>query len=374
MIFQIILFGFIFGYAMQIAKLNKFNAFAGAGTLESNTLMKAFLLAVGIGIFLVMLLVDMQLADLNIKRLYLLSVLAGALLFGVGLALVGYCPLSLAISVGQGAIDALFGIAGGLTGGFVASLIIMPILPYMGPHFTEISLYSIKDDYPWLFYSVAVVLGLGLIWLAFYANKKKKSFGPQWIWSGILLAFLSAGSLTYMVMGRAVGASAAYSWLVSRTTFLQEGIYYQFTQMQGRWEFYFLIGAFMSGLVISLLRGKFKLQWKHWLWAKFKKEGGYNERMFYAFLGGFFMILGARVAGGCTIGHVLAGQMQLALSSFVFTLTAVFSFLLMSFIFYNTGPEFIMGPIRKPREFLKELVRRGKALRAKATEQEEMTD
>jgi uncharacterized membrane protein YedE/YeeE len=42
-----------------------------------------------------------------------------------------------------------------------------------------------------------------------------------------------------------------------------------------------------------------------------------------AFIGGFLILFGARLAGGCTSGHIISGMTQLALSSAIFT-AAVF--------------------------------------------------
>lgn len=41
-----------------------------------------------------------------------------------------------------------------------------------------------------------------------------------------------------------------------------------------------------------------------------------------AFAGGFLLLFGARMAGGCTSGHVLSGVSQLAVSSILFMVTA----------------------------------------------------
>ncbi len=37
-----------------------------------------------------------------------------------------------------------------------------------------------------------------------------------------------------------------------------------------------------------------------------------------AFLGGFIVLYGARLAGGCTSGHMMSGMMQTALSGYIF--------------------------------------------------------
>ena len=43
------------------------------------------------------------------------------------------------------------------------------------------------------------------------------------------------------------------------------------------------------------------------------------KRFLVAFLGGFIVLYGARLAGGCTSGHMMSGVMQTALSGYLFT-------------------------------------------------------
>lgn len=42
------------------------------------------------------------------------------------------------------------------------------------------------------------------------------------------------------------------------------------------------------------------------------------RRYLNAFLGGFLIIFGARLAGGCTSGHIISGMTQLSVSAFIF--------------------------------------------------------
>lgn len=46
------------------------------------------------------------------------------------------------------------------------------------------------------------------------------------------------------------------------------------------------------------------------------------KRYLAAFAAGFVVIFGARLAGGCTSGHMMSGIMQMALSGFLFTIAA----------------------------------------------------
>ena len=49
-----------------------------------------------------------------------------------------------------------------------------------------------------------------------------------------------------------------------------------------------------------------------------------TRRYIDAFLGGFLLLFGARLAGGCTSGHIISGMTQLAVSSTIFA-AAVFA-------------------------------------------------
>lgn len=51
--------------------------------------------------------------------------------------------------------------------------------------------------------------------------------------------------------------------------------------------------------------------------------------------GGFVMILGARLAGGCTSGHGISGSLQLALSGWLFFICIFASGLVAAFLLYG---------------------------------------
>lgn len=46
------------------------------------------------------------------------------------------------------------------------------------------------------------------------------------------------------------------------------------------------------------------------------------KRFAVAFVGGFIVLYGARLAGGCTSGHMMSGMMQTAVSGYIFALGA----------------------------------------------------
>jgi uncharacterized membrane protein YedE/YeeE len=60
------------------------------------------------------------------------------------------------------------------------------------------------------------------------------------------------------------------------------------------------------------------------------------KRDMAAFGGGVLLLFGARLAGGCTSGHMISGISQLALSSFLFGVTAFGAAILMAHFLYRT--------------------------------------
>ena len=53
------------------------------------------------------------------------------------------------------------------------------------------------------------------------------------------------------------------------------------------------------------------------MWAQ-TFGGSQAKRFLAAFVGGVLLLFGARLAGGCTSGHMISGMSQLAVSSFIF--------------------------------------------------------
>jgi uncharacterized membrane protein YedE/YeeE len=69
-------------------------------------------------------------------------------------------------------------------------------------------------------------------------------------------------------------------------------------------------------------------------WEKYRGTSKIN-RSIWAFIGGFILIFGARMAGGCTSGHIISGGMQLAVSSLVFAVFVFISLLITGRVFYR---------------------------------------
>jgi uncharacterized membrane protein YedE/YeeE len=85
------------------------------------------------------------------------------------------------------------------------------------------------------------------------------------------------------------------------------------------WETMLVLGAFLGGALAAWLTRKPSLEVPS-LWVQ-RFGADRRKRYLVAFVGGFIMLFGARLAGGCTSGHMISGVSQLALSSFIFAVT-----------------------------------------------------
>jgi uncharacterized membrane protein YedE/YeeE len=83
------------------------------------------------------------------------------------------------------------------------------------------------------------------------------------------------------------------------------------------WYLMLLVGVFLGALLSAWLSGDRPRISVQPLW-RWRFGDSAVKRFVFAFLGGAVMVLGARLAGGCTSGHGISGTLQLAVSSWVF--------------------------------------------------------
>lgn len=327
-------FGLLFGGILQYARLNKFNTISGLAVGKDFAVAKAILIAIGAGAILVNLEIGFGFASFHTKPLILGGIILGGLIFGSGMAILGYCPGTIPVSAGEGSVDAAVGIAGGLFGGLVYTILLPFFKGILGP---DLGNFTLKTAFPettaWFYVSV-FILGGFFIALSFWIHKKEKTNDIKWVVSGIALAVLNAIIILQSVSDRPIGASTTYPYAIDSVFGLTNNDYFSKIQAPGHWELIFLAGAFISGLLFSLFRKDFKFVLIHDNWKKYKGNSNTN-RIVWAFAGGFLIIVGARMAGGCTSGHILSGGMQLALSSFVFAIFVFTGLLVTGRFFYG---------------------------------------
>lgn len=87
------------------------------------------------------------------------------------------------------------------------------------------------------------------------------------------------------------------------------------------YSFVFVVAMIIGGAVSVMLRGGIDKGERgvHALWrANFGDSP--VKRYIAAFVGGFVVLYGARLAGGCTSGHMMSGIMQTSLSGYIFAI------------------------------------------------------
>ena len=100
------------------------------------------------------------------------------------------------------------------------------------------------------------------------------------------------------------------------------------------WQMMLVVGLFVGALVSSLLGRSRHVEHVPALWAS---RFGPSKAVRYggAFLGGMLVLVGARLAGGCTSGHGITGGMQFAVSSWLFIVTFILAGLGTAFALYG---------------------------------------
>ena len=107
----------------------------------------------------------------------------------------------------------------------------------------------------------------------------------------------------------------------------------------GSWEGVMLLGALIGGFFMSVFVTKtFRISVMPVLWKE-RKNASVKSRLIWSFIAGFMMIVGARMAGGCTSGHFLSGGTQLAVSSLLFGGVVMVSLIITGRFFYNKKGE-----------------------------------
>lgn len=169
----------------------------------------------------------------------------------------------------------------------------------------------------------------------------------SWLKGGVALGLLSAFAfLTYKPLGVSTSYPRTVALLLNPIApeFVAENAYFQRVAPIVDWQLMLVIGIVIGGFIASRVvarldaanakRGGSSAQSGPVL-ATAGEGGGCairttdgggldSRRKWRAFLGGFLILFGARLADGCTSGHVITGMTQLATASFLFA-AAVFA-------------------------------------------------
>lgn len=140
--------------------------------------------------------------------------------------------------------------------------------------------------------------------------------------AGVLIGLLQIPA--FLVIDTALGASSSYvtvggviaSWIDPAILDVDYVARHVAATAKNWWQVAFVgsvaIGAFLSSRLSGARRQPISPIWRRALGSASR-----GRRYAVAFAAGFLMLLGARIADGCTSGHGLSGMAQLAVGSTV---------------------------------------------------------
>lgn len=161
--------GAVFGLIAQYARLNTFSKIVDSLRLKSCDAIQIVLFAVAVSSIAFFVEFMLGGASIDVKPFYVVGIVLGGLLFGIGVAILGYCPGTMVIALAEGRMDALLGCFGGLAAGLVYTLIYPSILPMIGPNLGTITLYTSDSAITAI---IVVTYAMFLIALALWAPKR----------------------------------------------------------------------------------------------------------------------------------------------------------------------------------------------------------
>lgn len=157
-----LIMGLAFGFLLQKGRVAKFRVIVGQFLLKDWTMVKVMLSAVAVGALGVWLLIGLGLATLHVKPAAFGGVVVGAIIFGCGMALFGYCPGTGVAACGEGRRDAMMGVLGMFCGA-LAYVAAFPALQGLIKGFGDwgkVTLPQLTGVSPWVFVAAIVVLAL----------------------------------------------------------------------------------------------------------------------------------------------------------------------------------------------------------------------
>ena len=182
-----LLTGVLFGFLLQKGRVAKFHVILGQLLLKDWTVVKIMLTAVIVGSIGVYALADLGLARLHVKPALLGGVLLGAALFGVGMAVFGYCPGTGVAACGEGRRDAVAGVLGMLAGAaaFVALYpALKPAIEGLGD-LGELTLSEAAGVSHWVVIAALAAGGSAVLWLLGRPAARPWASGTwRWPWAG----------------------------------------------------------------------------------------------------------------------------------------------------------------------------------------------
>lgn len=133
----------------------------------------------------------------------------------------------------------------------------------------------------------------------------------KWWQGGIGLGLVSVFAfLTHKGLGASTSYPRAVALILNPffSKFVAKNAYFQRVQPIVDWQLMLVLGIAIGGYIASKVMG---ISFKH-------EPMPSTKRKLALFFGGFLVLFGARLADGCTSGHVITGITQLSVGSMLF--------------------------------------------------------
>jgi uncharacterized membrane protein YedE/YeeE len=153
--------GIVFGFLLQKGRVAKFEVIVGQFLFKDFTVAKMMGAAVVVGAVGVYALVTADMTSLHIRPALWAGVLLGAVCFGIGMAVFGYCPGTSVAACGEGRRDAMVGVLGMFAGAALYVALYEQITPHTKSlgDWGKITLPDVTGTSPWLWVTLLVAGG-----------------------------------------------------------------------------------------------------------------------------------------------------------------------------------------------------------------------
>jgi len=357
--------GAVFGFALQKGEVYLPMRIANQFTLRDFTMLKMFLsasvtssLVFSVGYLLVPDHFKAMRSSCSGERKTLKETATGAGLLGVGMAVAGSCPGNVLVQIGSGLVPAFLIFACGLFGAFLYGILEGHGIPkkIFGrlPDKTCFVDQHTKQNYLKLIIPLSilliVVIALVEYFFPYYVPPRSGTVFEYTSWSPILAGVI-VGLLQFpglLFVKRSIGSSSAYVAIVAQPfrlipSFLDRYPYLKKASsgIDNMWQPLYLVGAVGGAMLSAGLSGRLA-----WRTSTDDKLGALP--LGFCAIGGFLMVFGSRMGGGCTSGHGLSGFAHLSLNSLIATCVMFGTGIITGLILYyaDVYPPFIYGSLK----------------------------
>ncbi len=155
---------------------------------------------------------------------------------------------------------------------------------------------------------------------------------------GILIGLVNVGAM--LVSKKPLGASTSFLKLGGMLYGLfnkkkaEENEYYQRKTPEVDWGVMLIIGIVIGSFISSITSGDFEIVSIPLMWS-IGVSDSFPLRFVASLIGGIFLGVGARWAGGCTSGHGISGTSMLSVISWVATIGFFVGGIASAFLIYG---------------------------------------